>query len=128
MTRGGRALVAGDPTETATTDDSFAATAHRFAVLVPETLSSEVRTMVSRIVDLEKPAHTDYEVRRYWDYFRVGEARLGLDTILGEDARFVPMILGQNALSGGYLAYPPPMSAADRLVLDRDRLGAMPAL
>lgn len=128
MTRGGLALVAGDPTTTGAGDGGAAATAHRFAVLVPETLSDDVRTMVSRIADLEKPAHTDYEVRRYWDYFRVGEARLGLDTILGEDARFVPMVLGQNALSGGYLAYPPPMDATDRAVLDRDRLGAMPAL
>jgi len=129
MTRGGRAGVAGDPTEIGSAiDDSAAATAHRFAVLVPETLSADVTTMVSRIVDLEKPAHTDYEVRRYWDYFRVGEARLGIDTILGEDARFLPITLGQNALSQGYLAYPPPASAADRLVLDRDRIGAMPAL
>ena len=128
MTRGGLALVAGDPTEPAGSDDSFAATAHRFAVLVPETLSSDIRTMVSRIVDLEKPAHTDYEVRRYWDYFRVGEARLGFDTILGQDARFMPMVLGQSALLDGYLAYPPPANAPDRVVLDRDRLGAMPAL
>jgi phage tail-like protein len=129
MTRHGLALAAGDPTEVGgANDDSVAATAHRFAVLVPETLSADVTTMVSRIVDLEKPAHTDYEVRRYWDYFRVGEARLGIDTILGEDARFLPMILGQNALSQGYLAYPPPMNAGDRVVLDRDRVGAMPAL
>jgi hypothetical protein len=129
MTRHGLALAAGDPTEVGgAIDDSIAATAHRFAVLIPETLSADVTAMVSRIVDLEKPAHTEYEVRRYWDYFRVGEARLGIDTVLGEDARFLPMILGQNALAQGYLAYPPPMNAADRMVLDRDRIGAMPAL
>lgn len=128
MTRGGLATVAGDPTETDAANDSVAATAHRFAVMIPETLPTDIQTMVSRIVDLEKPAHTAYEVRRYWDYFRVGAARLGTDTILGEDARFVPMILGQDALSSGYLAYPPPMNARDRAVLDRDRLGAMPAL
>ena len=128
MTRGGLATLAGDPTETGSADDSIAATAHRFAVMVPETLPSDIETMVSRIVDLEKPAHTAYDVRRYWEYFRVGEARLGIDTIIGEDARFVPMILGQDALSSGYLAYPPPMNARDRAVLDRDRLGAIPAL
>ena len=127
MTRGGRALVAGDPTQTGA-DDSVAATAHRFAVLVPETLPTDVTTMVTRIVNLEKPAHTDFEVRRYWDYFRVGEARLGIDTMLGEDSRFVPMLLGAYALSQGYLPYPPPMDAADRMVLDRDRVGAMPPL
>src|SRR5262249_8658083 len=104
----------------------IAATAHRFAVLVPETLSAAVTNMVTRIVNLEKPAHTDFEVRRYWDYFRVGEARLGIDTTLGDDSRFVPVILGLNALPQGYLAYPPPMDAPDRTVLDRDRLGGMP--
>jgi phage tail-like protein len=127
MARGGLAVVAGDPTD-ADADGSIAATAHRFAVLVPETLPADIQAMVSRIVNLEKPAHTDYEVRRYWDYFRVGETRLGFDTILGNDAGFVPMVLGQSALLDGYLAYPPPADAPDRVVLDRDRLGAMPAL
>jgi hypothetical protein len=127
MTRGGRALVAGDPTGGGNgTNDTIAAAAHRFAVLVPETLSAAVTNMVTRIVNLEKPAHTDFEVRRYWDYFRVGEARLGIDTTLGDDSRFVPVILGLNALAQGYLAYPPPMDAPDRMVLDRDRLGGMP--
>ena len=128
MARGPLALAAGDPTETGSPADSAVAAAHRFAVLVPETLSVDVTAMVSRIVDLEKPAHTAYEVRRYWDYFRVGEARLGIDTILGEDARFLPVVLGQNALSQGYLAYPPPTNAGDRVVLGRDRIGSTPVL
>lgn len=128
MTRGNLAVAAGDPTEGGDTDNSVSATAHRFAILIPETLPADVQTMVSRIVDLEKPAHTDYEVRRYWDYFRVGEARLGIDTALGEDSRFVRIVLGQNALAEGYLNYPPPMDARDRPVLDRDPIGAMPAL
>ncbi len=128
MTRGGLAKVEGDPTETGLTSDTIAAAAHRFGVLVPETLPADVLTMVSRIVDLEKPAHTAYEVRRYWDYFRVGEAQLGIDTVLGEDAGFVPIMLGRDALSSSYLDYPPPMNARDRAVLNRDALGAMRAL
>ena len=84
--------------------------------------------MVSRIVQLEKPAHTAFEVRSYWDYFRVGEARLGIDTELGEDARFVAIVLGQDTLADGFLADPPPMDATDRLVLDREPLGALPPL
>jgi phage tail-like protein len=141
MTRGNRALAQGDPTlgANAASSDSVAATAHRFAVLVPETLPADIAAMVSRIVELEKPAHTAFEVRRYWDYFRVGEARLGIDTVLGEDSRFLPIVLGESAvagdglafpppLGGGFLAYPPPTNAADRVVLGRDRVGTMPAL
>lgn len=130
MTRGGRALVSGDPTqnEGSASGDSDSTSAHRFAVLVPETLSKDELAMVTRIVQREKPAHTAFEVRRYWDYFRVGEARLGLDTALGEDARFLAFILGQNTLADGYLANPPPMDATDRLVLDREPLGALPPL
>jgi phage tail-like protein len=117
MTRNGLAAAAGDPAAAGAT-----ATAHRFAVMIPEGLPAAVQTMVSRIVDLEKPAHTQYEVQLYWDYFRVGDARLGLDTILGEDSRFLPVMFGQTALSQGYLSYPPPMNARDRMVLNRDPL------
>jgi phage tail-like protein len=126
MSRDGRAAALGDPTGT-TIDPTDVA--HRFVVLVPESLAADELAMVSRIVELEKPAHTAFETRRYWEGFRVGEARLGIDTALGEDARFVPVLLGQTALAAGYLDYaPPPMGAADRLVLNRDRLGALPGL
>lgn len=126
MTRNGRALVAGDASEGSGCVGTATADAHRFAVLVPETLSADIRTMVSRIVQLEKPAHTDFEVRRYWDYFRVGEARLGVDTMLGEDSRFAPVVLGRDTLNGGRLPFPPSMAGRDRWVLDRDPLGAVP--
>jgi hypothetical protein len=125
-TRQGRALVAGDPTTPqSAVEQSFADSAHRFSVLIPETLSPEEAAMVERIVRLEKPAHTRFDVRRYWDYFRVGEARLGLDTVLGEEARFLPIILGRDYLAEGYLSPAPPMDTADRLVADRDRLGEL---
>jgi phage tail-like protein len=121
--RAGRAVAAGDPTGGAAMD-TIEASAHRFSVLVPEGLLPEEAAMVTRIVDLEKPAHTAYDVRRYWDYFRVGEARLGLDTTLGEDSRFVPLILGRDYLAAGYLAPDHPLDVPDRLVADRDRIGA----
>ena len=82
--------------------------------------------MVERIVRLEKPAHTQFEVRRYWDYFRVGEARLGLDTVLGEEGRFVPMVLGRHYLAQGYVSPSHPMDVTERLILDRDRPGQRP--
>jgi phage tail-like protein len=129
LTREGRAVVAGDPIQTresANQPDTIQASAHRFSVLVPEGLSPEEAAMVERIVDLEKPAHTWFNVRRYWDYFRVGEARLGLDTVLGEEGRFVPMILGRDYLAEGYLYPAYPMDVSERLIADRDRLGDMP--
>jgi hypothetical protein len=127
LTRGGRALAAGDPTPQGV-GAALAADAHSFSVLVPDQLAPEEAAMVARIINLEKPAHTRFDVRRYFDYFRVGEARLGIDTTLGEDGRFVAIVLGDSYLSSGYLAAAPPMDAADRLIANRDRLGRMPAL
>lgn len=125
QTRQGQAAVAGDPTGTSTgiiVQDA----AHRFSVLVPEGLSSAEEAMVQRIVQLEKPAHTSFDVRHYWDAFRVGEARLGLDTIFGEESRFQPIVLGRDYLAEGYLSPSPPMDVADRLITDRDLLGQRP--
>ncbi len=137
MTRNGRAVAAGDPSQRSGGDATgtrggnrpvtpavIEADAHRFAVLIPERLSTEEAAMVRRIVNLEKPAHTHFEVRRYWDYYRVGEARMGLDTILGESSRFTPMILGRDYLADGYLAAAHPMDITERLVLDRDHIAA----
>lgn len=129
LTRGGRALVAGDPTQPDNmplSGDTIAGAAHRFSVLVPENLPTEEAAMVDRIVSLEKPAHTLHDVRRFWDYFRVGEARLAIDTVLGEDSRFTPIILGRDYLDEGYLSAAFPMDVPDRLISDRDRLGTGP--
>lgn len=99
--------------------------AHRFSVLVPEDLPAEEAAMVEKIVRLEKPAHTEYDLRRFWDYFLVGQVRLGIDTVLGEDSRFLPIILGRDALAEGYLEAAHPMNVAERIVSDRDRPGQM---
>jgi phage tail-like protein len=123
QTRGGRAAAAGDPTGGTAAD-----AAHRFAVLVPENLSDAEAAMVDRVVGLEKPAHTAYDVRRYWDYYRVGEARLGTDTVLGEEARFVALTVGRDALAQGYLSAASPRNVRGRVISDRDRLGALPPL
>ncbi|MBX2998663.1 MAG: hypothetical protein KF893_09165 [Caldilineaceae bacterium] len=107
--RQGMALQAGDPTEEADGDpglslkEALDEAKHRFSVLVPEDLSDEHRAMVEKIIRLEKPAHTRYDVRRFWDLFLVGQVRLGIDTILGEEGRFLPIILGRDYLAEGYL-------------------------
>src|SRR5262249_47422292 len=110
MTRGGRQMVEGDTRQAA----APGTVEHCFSVLVPDQLSPAEEAMVQRIVELEKPAHTFFDVGRYYDAFRIGETRLGLDTLLGQSSRFVPMVLDRNYLSEGYLAAAPPMDASDR--------------
>lgn len=108
--------------------EHFKDAAHRFTVLVPHIESSDREAMVQRIVELAKPAHTGFELKRFWALFRVGEARLGLDTELGDGVAFEPTLLGQSALADGYLQPTHPFDVADRVVIDRDRVGGLPAL
>ena len=101
------------------------AAAHQFSVLIPEGLPYEQAAMVEKIVRLEKPAHTQMDIRRFWDYFLIGQARLEMDTILGEEGRFLPIILGRDYLSEGYLENAHPMDVTERAISDRDRMGDM---
>ena len=126
-------MVFGDPTGGApqlrpVTYADVVASAHRFTVMLPHDLAEEDLLMVERLVALEKPAHTVFELKQYWAFFRVGEARLGLDTQLGAGSRFVPVELGRTYLADGYLAAAYPFDIDDRIVVARDRLGDMPAL
>jgi phage tail-like protein len=127
-TAAGRAVAAGDPTPDGEATATAEALAHRFTVLVPEDLTSDEAAMVRRLIELEKPAHTAFDVRRYWEGFRVGEVRVGIDTLLGDEQRFVPMVLGRQYLGEGYLTPDAPGDVTERLVADRDRLGGLPAL
>jgi hypothetical protein len=125
--RDGRALALGDVSlQGQTLSTSIADSAHRFTVLVPENLLAEEASMVDRVIGLEKPAHTAYNVARYFDYFRVGEARLGTDSVLGEESRFVAMVLDRDYLNQGYLYPAPPMDTTERLIADRDGIGLRP--
>jgi phage tail-like protein len=102
--------------------------AHRFMVLVPVdpgrdmAAQAEQLALAERIVAREKPAHTAFEVQPYWALFRVGEARLGLDTLLGASSRFVAVLLGQTYLAEGYLSASHPWNVTDRIVSDRDAI------
>ncbi|MCI0521882.1 MAG: phage tail protein, partial [Chloroflexi bacterium] len=100
--------------------------AHQFTVLAPIRLTSDLadqqRTVdrIRRVVELQKPAHTRYTIKPYWALFRVGEARLGLDTFLDQGSRFVSLVLGRQYLAESYLAPQPPWDAPDRLIAGRD--------
>ena len=113
-------------------------TAHRFTVLLPIPASlafnpEEHQTrlaLAQRIVNLEKPAHTVFDVRFYWAMFRVGEARLQLDTVIDQGSRapqLLPsLVLGEGFVGASYLARPALEAATDRQVLGRNALGTTP--
>lgn len=91
--------------------------AHRFVVLLPATVNASQVALVEQIVNVEKPAHTDFSIRQFWALFRVGEVRLGIDTTLGEGGRFELIRLGETALAEGYLGEDYPYNLTDRTVL-----------
>ncbi len=98
--------------------------AHQFTVLVPVNLTDSSTTqqtklaVAQRIANIEKPAHTSFEVKLYWAMFCVGEARLGEDTLLGPGSRFAALVLGSGSLGAGNLTGRDPIG-----VHDRKRLG-----
>ena len=66
----------------------FAEEAYRFCVLVDGYRAGDaaIRAEISRIVDREKPAHTDYRIEYLSPETRVGlQARVGVDMIVGGD-------------------------------------------
>jgi phage tail-like protein len=106
--------------------------ASRFTVLVPAQpkeshLARQRKLEVARrIAWREKPAHTDFEVGLYWALFRVGDARLGADTLLGESSRVVAIELGATATGDGFLAPAHPWDIDDRAIVGRERFGGGP--
>jgi len=102
--------------------------AHQFTVLLPAPTSGSAADyqqqleLATRIIEMEKPAHTVFEVKFYLAVFRVGVARLGIDTLVDLGSRtpqlMAPMILGQGYLLEGYLASVENM--VDRQTLKRE--------
>jgi phage tail-like protein len=109
--------------------------AHRFTILLPApTRDTSDRAehrrrldLATRVVDWEKPAHTVFNVKFYWAYFRVGFVRLDEDAVLdrgGRDPRLSPpMILGQGYLAESFLAPGYPQNVTGRQVIGRDPPG-----
>jgi len=90
--------------------------AHRFIVYLPmrpedaanTALHQEKLDLTRRVIELEKPAHTAYEIKFFWAAFRVGEARLGEGTVVDLGSRapqlLRPFTLNSTALGEGYLS------------------------
>lgn len=107
--------------------EAMASAAHRFSVLVPSSgplaeAGALERQMewARKVVGLEKPAHTTFDVRPYWALFRTGQARLGLDTLLGEGSRapsLAPqLVAGRGHVGASRVAFAPAVPR-DRLLL-----------
>lgn len=91
--------------------------AHRFSVLLPVRNVGADRAelareadLARRIVALEKPAHTVFDVRFFFAMNRVGEARIGFDTLLGAGSRapelLPPAILGAAFAGESFVGKP----------------------
>jgi phage tail-like protein len=104
-------------------------TAHRFSVLLPlasvtaDPFQLEDRLgLARRLIDLEKPAHTVFDVRFFWAFNRVGEARLGLDTQLGAGSRAPELIpdavVGRAYIGASFVSGPTRPRSGDRLLID----------
>jgi phage tail-like protein len=110
--------------------------AHRFTVLLPVqasdafdvSLHEERRRLAARIVDLEKPAHTLFDVKFYWAMFRIGFARLQIDSLLDVGSRapalLPPMILDRGFLAESHLQGVPPERDRERRVVGQHALRA----
>jgi hypothetical protein len=89
--------------------------AHQFTILLPAPDGGKtagkvrhLRDLVQRMLEMEKPAHTFFDIQFYVTAFRVGSAQLGEDTLLGGGGRAALLLpaltLGESTLDGGYLA------------------------
>lgn len=109
-------------------------TAHRFTVMIPaanggsDTHEEQARKfdLARRVVEMEKPAHTVCDFRYYWNLFRLDEARLGSDTLLGlgsRDPSLNPdLILGQSFVGESRLGTVQPEKFTSRYVLGNEAL------
>ena len=102
--------------------------AHRAVVLVPmridESDDERERRLgrVRRVVATERPAHTLVDVQSFWAALRVGEARVGLETVVGKGGRFVELVLGRDRLAQAVVPGGDTWRLDDRLVVGRDRI------
>lgn len=107
--------------------EPMAAEAHAFSVLLPisgpQADAAKVAQQVDlarRVTELARPAHTRFDVRPYWALFRIGQVRLGLDTLLGLGSRepglAPPLVLGEGHVGAARVALAPCVPP-DRTVL-----------
>lgn len=78
--------------------------AHRFTVTVVASLNEAQLACVRRLIELHKPAHTDFDLCTAQSGIRVGlGTHVGLSAVVGKSAGFEPALVGQAALGEGFL-------------------------
>jgi phage tail-like protein len=83
-------------------EDAFETHAHRFAVIIQTSLTSEQSEVVARILDLHRPAHTIVEVCALEAGMRVGRGlHVALTSIIGRSGGFDQWQLGYSPLGRG---------------------------
>ena len=94
------------------TDTTYAAAAHRFTLVVRGNLTHEQRSVVQRILDLHRPAHTLVDICELGDGMRIGDGlRLDLTAYVGPGADWRPAVTGQIRIGAdGVVGRPVPGS------------------
>ena len=78
--------------------------AHRFTVSVVAALDASQLACVRRLIELHKPAHTDFALCTASSGIRAGlGANVGISSVIGKSAGFEHGILGDAVLGAGYL-------------------------
>jgi hypothetical protein len=97
----------------------FSEEAYRFCVVVDGYRVSDPQTLqeLARIVDREKPAHTDYRIRVVSPEMRIGlQALIGIDAIVGGEA--APLRLEAAELNVSANLPPPSVARVGAATLD----------
>ena len=85
-------------------EDSFATHAHRFALIVPGSLTTEQREVVNWILELHRPAHTLVQLCTVDAGMRVGRGlHVALTSVIGQGAGFRQWQLGDGLLGRGLI-------------------------
>ncbi len=116
-----RFISVGDPAQ-----DPFAVYAHRFTVVIPASRCSAPvdQVAIERILDAERPAHTEYQIHRVEPRLRVGiQSTVGADTIIGT---YPLSVLGTASTLGlnTVLTHDPEAWPSTTQVARRSRVGA----
>lgn len=90
------------PLAGANIEDAFATHAHRFALIIPASLTAEQLEVVHWILEMHRPAHTLVEVCTVGAGMRVGRGlHVELTSIIGRSGEFTQLQLGAARLGRG---------------------------